>query len=176
MTTKYPIYLGSIAETLAHQEALKASKGLFLGRTRWFSNDVITHTRPNSGRLTEKLVSIGKSCGYSPLVRSYDDNYALADYTYGVGSVDPHRDDGLGLLLAALIDTRSLRSKALDDDVPCIMQGANFMFVKKGDVFLFDANKEHTWIANCYWMLACQRVVRSRTKRKPVKHHDSTTA
>jgi hypothetical protein len=74
---------------------------------------------------------------------------------------DRVEDTGLGWTINALVSTRDL-SKNFQSGYEvnsCILlaQGRHII-VQEGDVFLLNTNIEHTWIANCRWLLVGQGV------------------
>jgi hypothetical protein len=97
------------------------------------------------------------ACGYELV----DDLslYGETSYTFSAGSAMPHDDPGMGLTAAVLVATRDL-SPAFQDTVSycTFFAEGQHQEIQIGDVFVFDADKEHAWMANCRWLLAMQAI------------------
>lgn len=87
-------------------------------------------------------------------------------YIHGIGSIFPHADKGMGLTVCALVAiekiTRSLGWSFADlhkiDGCALIYDSGVVFEIMPGDVFVFDADRLHAWMANCRWVLALQAV------------------
>lgn len=100
--------------------------------------------------------------------------YGLREYVYGAGSIFTHDDPGMGLAAAVLVHTSDLSSRLINDssawnqpgDCELIADGS-VLPVAIGDVFIFNADRHHAWLANCRWVLATHAI---RRRRKPSLH------
>jgi hypothetical protein len=54
--------------------------------------------------------------------------------------------------------TRPLSSSFGADDECLLFTKGKFLSLAIGEVFLFDSDTEHAWMANCRWLIACQSV------------------
>ena len=90
------------------------------------------------------------------------------DYTYGAGSIEWHEDDGYGFMAGVLLHTAPLTRQLGPDhrsSSPCaLLTGKNTLPLYVGDLFIFNADRTHSWMANCKWLLACFMI---RPTRKP---------
>jgi hypothetical protein len=94
--------------------------------------------------------------------------YSNYHYCIGSGSVLSHDDKGMGLTACALIATLPLVRGDTCNHYECefITHGKKqALTLRVGDVFVFNADHWHTWVANCSWVLVQQHVSKLRTKR-----------
>lgn len=110
------------------------------------------------------LVSLRQTCVLNGLTinTSWEDRlYKLHDYCFGAGSIFTHDDPGMGLTAGALVAVADL-SRSFQDDMDChclLFAEGQHIEIRVGNVFLFDADKEHAWMANCRWLVALQSVL-----------------
>ncbi len=106
------------------------------------------------------LLGLQKACElHGFMVNSISRNdYPICDYTFAAGSVGLHRDPGLGLTVNVLVALQSF-SRSFDcyNDCQLIAQGKS-IDLQIGNVFVFNGNFDHAWIANCRWLIATQSV------------------
>jgi hypothetical protein len=89
--------------------------------------------------------------------------YTPVSYSYGIGSIPPHSDKGMGLTAGVLVATAAISNDLYKSDLhDCYLfhQHAEVLMYKIqiGDVFIFDADCHHAWMANCRWLLALHAV------------------
>jgi hypothetical protein len=87
--------------------------------------------------------------------------YGLYDYSFAAGSIFAHDDPGMGLTVGVLVAVADLSRFFQDDmDGHCLLFAeGQHIDIGVGNVFLFDADKEHAWMANCRWLIAMQSVL-----------------
>jgi hypothetical protein len=87
------------------------------------------------------------------------------DYVYGAGSVAPHEDSGFGFAVGVLVATRPLSKSLESDSEECFLfTKGKILSITVGEVFLFDSDAEHAWMANCRWLIATQSVKLKRVR------------
>jgi hypothetical protein len=100
-------------------------------------------------------------------VSSSRSNYVPVSYSYGIGSIAPHSDDGMGLTAGLLVATEPIHDEngkhssfSCSRDCYLFHEHAESLMLKIqiGDVFIFDANYNHAWMANCRWLLALHSI------------------
>jgi hypothetical protein len=90
-----------------------------------------------------------------------DRYYGLHDYVFSAGSIFAHEDPGMGLTVGVLVAVADL-SRSFHDGMNgecALFAEGQHICIRVGDVFLFDADKEHAWMANCRWVIATQSVL-----------------
>ncbi len=93
------------------------------------------------------------------------DFYYPYPYVYGAGSVAPHEDSGFGFSVGALVATRPLSKSLESDGKECFLfTKGKILPITVGEVFLFDSNADHAWMANCKWLIATQSVKLKRVR------------
>jgi hypothetical protein len=109
------------------------------------------------------LTGLRKVCAashYAPSTTS--PLYPDFGYVFSCGSAFPHDDEGMGLQAGVIVAVEPL-SKRFDGIFsscsPCVLlsQGQTIQ-LDVGDVFIFDADYEHAWMANCRWVVALQSI------------------
>jgi len=94
--------------------------------------------------------------------------YYFNDYVYGAGSVSPHKDSGFGFTVGILVATRQLSKSfeynEMDNNECFLFTKGKILSLTAGDVFIFDSNVEHAWMANCKWLIATQSVKLKRNR------------
>jgi hypothetical protein len=136
-----------IIETVQHRDMLKRAG---FGE---INTDHISSEEPVLIDLRKRVMA----CGYELV--SHRPRYGEKDYTFSAGSAMPHDDPGMGLTAAVLVATRDL-SRAFEDTVSycTFFAEGQYQTIQIGDVFVFDADKDHAWMANCRWLLAMQAI------------------
>ena len=143
-----------IAKTPYHKRLMKNSILGGLDESPFVENDPIH----------DALCGLCKSQKYA--IDQWRNGFNTYGYVYGIGSIMPHTDKGMGLTACALVAiekiTRSLGWSAAEldkiDGCALIYDSGIISDLMPGDVFVFDANKLHSWMANCRWVLALQAV------------------
>lgn len=164
---RYPLLIGSIPKRHVGRtdhkfiiEGRAASDCPFLG-------SVDVDSMSEGDPLLPRIAAICSQHGFA-LNERHPGPYSVRDYTFGAGSVGPHTDSGMGLTIGALVAVAPL-SPGLQEWMPkssChIMTKGASAEVELGDVFVFNADREHSWIANCRWVLAIHSVRKMRTRK-----------
>lgn len=163
--SKYPLHIGSVPLDCCdrpHQRSIIRGKA-YLG-------EIDTHPMDGDDPVREELEQLCAFHGYQ-FNQSHPGPYSPFDYTFGAGSARPHIDGGMGLTAGVLVAigdlSRSLPDESFyPDQQQCILAaGGDFLPIGVGDAFIFNADKEHAWIANCRWVIAIQSVSRLRKRR-----------
>lgn len=155
--------LGSIDinETSYHRKMLRESTRYGLGYA-W--PEPISREDP----ILIELQAICELNECTPKLRDRVGGYSNPFYLCGAGSITPHEDTGLGWTINALVSTKDLSKNFQSGDevnsCTLLAQGRHII-VQEGDVFLLNTNIEHTWVANCRWLLVGQGV----TLKKAIK-------
>lgn len=152
------LHLGSVPSDLCglrHQNSLAK-------RARWFGEIGSLKLDP-ANPLKDAMQSVCKEFGFKLCNRSRN-GYTLFDYTFSRGSVTLHKDEGMGLCACVLVATAPLSKKDPCSECELIVRGESIT-LRRGDIFLFNGNKQHAWIANCGWVLAIHTATRSRSQK-----------
>lgn len=163
--TTYPRYLGSIPLDLCNtrkQRDLIRDINVLSG----IDSEDMHHLDP----VRDAMWQVCKRAGYS-FSRTKPAPYPLYDYTIGAGSAFTHTDPGMGLTAAAFVASIRL-SPPLDNsdganDICQLITGNRTLDVGISNVFVFNADKPHAWLANCRWALAVQHLSPRRCFAKP---------
>jgi hypothetical protein len=109
------------------------------------------------------LVSLRQTAAAKGLIinTSWEDrHYGLHNYCFAAGSIFAHEDPGMGLTVGVLVAVADLSRFFRDSMDQCaLFAEGQHIDIRVGNVFLFDANKEHAWMANCRWLIATQSVL-----------------
>lgn len=92
--------------------------------------------------------------------------YCRLSYTYGAGSVFPHDDLGYGLVSVTLVATAPIH-ESIDSEWEttglCVLHtNRTRIRLELGETVIFNADCEHSWMANGRWVLINQCVRRVR--------------
>jgi hypothetical protein len=118
--------------TMAHQEGKND-----------IQNTYKLNTFPN--RIGATLKELAHSWGYKPRVSRIDGKGAFVPIS---GSAGWHTDPGLGTLLSWVVWATPAKNP------PQLITSHGGLFVDKGDIFVFNANKGHAWISNTCCVMA----------------------
>ena len=102
------------------------------------------NTSPN--RIGATLKELAHSWGHKPRVSRIDGEGSFVPINRSVGW---HTDPGLGTLLSWLVWATSTESPT-----PQLITSHGGLFIRKGDIFIFNANKGHAWFSNTRCVLA----------------------
>ena len=78
------------------------------------------------------------------------------------GSVGMHDDHGMGLLLNWVLKVNNLSRSPWSSHGPELITKQGCLEIREGDVFVFDANKDHAWLSNDRCLLAQVTVKKTR--------------
>jgi len=78
------------------------------------------------------------------------------------GSVGMHNDNGMGLLLNWVLKVNNLSRSQWSSNGPELITKQECLKISEGDVFVFDANKDHAWLSNNMCLLAHVTVEKTR--------------
>jgi hypothetical protein len=78
------------------------------------------------------------------------------------GSVGMHDDNGMGLLLNWVLKVNNLSRSKWSSHGPELITKQECLEIREGDVFVFDANKDHAWLSNNMCLLAQVTVKKTR--------------
>jgi hypothetical protein len=157
-TSRQPRILGrmKVKKNSFHDTLLRQASRYWLGSV---------HTAyPNSSDPT--LGDLRKACSLHGFAfKDNSDLYYFSDYVYGAGSVSPHKDSGFGFAVGVLVATRPLSKSLESDGEECFLfTKGKILSITVGEVFLFDSDAEHAWMANCRWLIATQSVKLKRVR------------
>ena len=164
---RYPLYLGRVPEVVVgrhlQESFIEGSSATSCPPLGDVGSREIVRSDPVLAELRRRCAIRGLT-----FAEKAPRPYPLADYTFGAGSVFPHDDDGFGLTAGVLVATAPLAEHLYewDEKEKCVLFAARSRLeLKIGDAFVFNANKEHAWMANCRWVLALHHVCPMKKKK-----------
>lgn len=116
----------------------------------------------DNSELLQGLHRFADSCGLQPLgckSRSWQPNLVIACG----GSIATHQDNGLGALLSWLVYAEPMIDPPPVDSCLELITAGGDLYLRSGDVFVFNANHRHAWLSNAACLFAQVQV--RKTKR-----------
>ena len=164
---KYPLYIGSISSHHLNRPDQKIPIGGEAASDCPLLGSVDVEHMCEGDPILAQMAAVCSQNGFA-LNDMHPGPYAVRDYTYGAGSVGPHTDKHMGPTLGVLVATKSL-CRGLVEQMPSgfcyLTTKSGNLEVRLGDVFIFNADNEHSWISNFRWVLGIHSVRKLR-KRK----------
>jgi hypothetical protein len=103
--------------------------------------------------------------------------YDHQGYVTGMGSAYFHADPGMGLQVAVMVATQPLVRKGYTHrylETCQFTSRGKWIDCKIGDVFVFNGDYYHAWIANCRWALATHSIRRVRPRSRQVTPNNTS--
>lgn len=106
-----------------------------------------------------KLLEVAKQRGY--VKKAKQPFYLDPSITVTNGSIGWHNDPGIGKVATLL-----LYESKLYDEPAALITKHGVLYVKPGDIFVFDANQFHAWLSNSLCIFAQACVKKNKTAKE----------